>query len=73
MRIVYTKLSLEIIQIVENDNSITALSPNAGAIQGDAETIRTTGISLGLDSSIDEWSTLTQELIDSFDEYLGII
>ena len=72
MRIIYNKLSLEIIQVVEDDTSITALSPNVAAIYGDAETIRTTGVGLGLDESIDEWTTLNQELINSFDQYLGI-
>lgn len=48
MRIIYDKLSLEVVQVVEDENSITAFPSNLGVIQGDDTLISTMIVSLGL-------------------------
>ena len=68
MRIVYNKLSLEIIQVIEDDNTITAFPPDIGVIQGDADVIAITGAALGLDLSLINGLNMTPELIKVYED-----
>jgi hypothetical protein len=51
MRVVYDKLSKEIVTVIEDENSITAFPANLGVIQGDAEMIVQSATAIGLDVS----------------------
>lgn len=51
MRVIYNKLTKEISQVVQDDNSITLFPDDYGVIQGDADTVEVLAVALGLDVS----------------------
>lgn len=51
MRVVYDVNNLQIIQVTDDDSSITSFPSNCGVIQGDSITIATIGTTLGIDLS----------------------
>jgi hypothetical protein len=63
MRVVYNKLSKEIVQVVEDDNSITAFPPDLAVIQGDEGEIVTIAQALSLDITQIPNLTMTNERV----------
>lgn len=51
MRVIYNKLSKEVVQVVDDENSITAYPANLSVIQGDGDMIVLSAVAIGLDLS----------------------
>jgi hypothetical protein len=62
MRLIYDKISNEIIKVIEDGNSITAFPENLGVIQGDLGTVATIAALIGLDVSQIPGINMTPEL-----------
>jgi hypothetical protein len=68
MRVVYNKLTLEIVQVVEDESSITALPANVGVLQGDNDVIVITAQALGLDLAQITGLDMTPELAKVYED-----
>lgn len=61
MRLVYNKLSKEVVTLIEDDNSITSFPPDYGVIQGDIEMLSEIAAIQGIDVSQFEELNMTNE------------
>ena len=62
MRIIYDKLTKDIVTVIADDNSITAFPAGMGVIQGDDDVVKELAVALGLDVSQKPNFNMTQEL-----------